>query len=154
VVVEFYRENVPQLPSKAPLSKDFEDAVGIACESAAARLARQFGQAATVRSIDKRHLERWARSRKKPVLKQMGVDEIYLGQSQKFLTGGERSGDGRAAMVWPGAEAGNAGRVLPDRTEPAVPKPDRGGVRGYVGAVHHQHSELGATVNCSGSTGA
>jgi transposase len=35
-------------------------------------------------------------------------------------------------MVWPGAEAGNAGRVLPDRTEPATPKPDRGGVRGHI----------------------
>jgi transposase len=98
VVVEFYRvrcpgcglkvETVPQVPSKAPFSKDFEDAVGMACESAAVRqVARQFGlAAATVRSIDSRYLERWARSRKKPVLRQMGVDEIYLGKSQKFLT--------------------------------------------------------------------
>jgi len=98
VVVEFYRvrcpgcglkvEFVPQLPSKAPFSKDFEDAVGMACESAAVRqVARQLGvPATTVRSIDKRYLERWARSRKKPVLRQMGVDEIYLGKSQKFLT--------------------------------------------------------------------
>jgi hypothetical protein len=57
VVIEFYRvhcpkcglkvETVPQLPSKAPFSKDFEDAVGLACESAAARqVARQFGLAA------------------------------------------------------------------------------------------------------------
>lgn len=98
VVVEFYRvrcpkcglkvEKVPQLPSKAPFSKDFEDAVGLACESAAARqVARQFGLAAgTVRAIDQRYLERWAKSRKKPVLRQMGVDEIYLGKTQKFLT--------------------------------------------------------------------
>lgn len=98
VVVEFYRvrcpkcglkvEEVPQLPSKAPFSKDFEDAVGLACESAAARqVARQFGLAAgTVRAIDQRYLERWAKSRKKPVLRQMGVDEIYLGKTQKFLT--------------------------------------------------------------------
>jgi transposase len=98
VVVEFYRvrcpkcglkvERVPQLPSKAPFSKDFEDAVGLACESAAARqVARQFKLAAgTVRAIDQRYLERWAKSRKKPVLRQMGVDEIYLGKTQKFLT--------------------------------------------------------------------
>jgi transposase len=98
VVVEFYRvrcpkcglkvEVVPQLPSKAPFSKDFEDAVGLACESAAARqVARQFGLAAgTVRGIDQRYLERWAKSRKKPVLRQMGVDEIYLGKTQRFLT--------------------------------------------------------------------
>jgi transposase len=47
VVIELYRlrcpdcgvraERVPQLPSKAPFSKRFEDAVGLACESAAAR---------------------------------------------------------------------------------------------------------------------
>jgi transposase len=98
VVVEFYRvrcpkcglkvETVPELPSKAPFSKDFEDAVGLACESAAARqVARQFGlPAGTVRAIDQRYLERWAKSRKKPVLRQMGVDEIYLGKTQKFLT--------------------------------------------------------------------
>ena len=98
VVIEFYRvhcpkcglkvETVPQLPSKAPFSKDFEDAVGLACESAAARqVARQSGVAAgTVRAIDQRYLERWARNRKKPVLRQMGVDEIYLGKTQKFLT--------------------------------------------------------------------
>lgn len=96
--VEFYRvhcpkcglkvETVPQLPSKAPFSKDFEDAVGLACEAAAARqVARQFGLAAgTVRAIDQRYLERWAKNRKKPVLRQMGVDEIYLGKTQKFLT--------------------------------------------------------------------
>ncbi|MGA2114108.1 MAG: ISL3 family transposase [Bryobacteraceae bacterium] len=98
VVVEFYRVDCPkcglkvetaaQVPSKAPFSKDFEDAVGLACESAAARqVARQFGLAAgTVRAIDQRYLERWAKNRKKPVLRQMGVDEIYLGKTQKFLT--------------------------------------------------------------------
>jgi len=98
VAVEFYRvrcpkcglkvEAVSQLPSKAPCSRDFEDAVGLACESAAARqVARQFGLASgTVRAIDQRYLERWAKSRKKPVLRQMGVDEIYLGKTQKFLT--------------------------------------------------------------------
>ena len=98
VVVEFYRvrcpqcglkvETVPQLPSKAPFSKDFEDAVGLACESAAARqVARQLGLAAgTVRAIDQRYLERRANNRKRPVLRQIGVDEIYLGKTQKFLT--------------------------------------------------------------------
>ena len=81
-------ESVPQLPSKAPFSKDFEDAVGLACESAAARqVARQLGLApSTVRAIDLRYLERWARKRKKPVLRDLGVDEIYLGKTQKFLT--------------------------------------------------------------------
>src|SRR3984957_2478580 len=64
VVVETYRvkcprcgfraEKVAQLPSKAPYSKRFEEAVGQACESAAVRqVARHMGMAAsTVRAID------------------------------------------------------------------------------------------------------
>jgi len=98
VVVEFCRvrcrkcglrvEEVPQLPGKAPFSRDFEDAVGLACESAAARqVARQFRlPESTVRAIDLRYLERWAAARKKPALIQMGVDEIHLGKKQKFIT--------------------------------------------------------------------
>ncbi len=82
------REKVLQLPSKAPFSKRFEEAVGEACESASARqVARRFELAAsTVRAIDLRYLERWARGRRKPALRQMGVDEIYLGKKQKFVT--------------------------------------------------------------------
>jgi transposase len=98
VVIEIYRvccpdcgikiEKVPQLPSKAPFSKRFEDAVGQACESAAARqVARRFGlPASTVRAIDLRYLERWAAARRKPALEQMGVDETHLGKKQKFIT--------------------------------------------------------------------
>ena len=98
VVVELYRvkcpdcglkaERVAQLPSKAPFSKRFEDAVGQACESAAARrVAKQFGMAeSTVRGMDLRYLERWAATRRKPALRQMGVDEIHIGKKEKFLT--------------------------------------------------------------------
>jgi len=98
VVIEIYRmdcpdcgiktEKVPQLPSKAPFSKRFEDAVGEACESAAARqVARRFSlPASTVRAIDLRYLERWTAARRKPALALMGVDEIHLGKKQKFIT--------------------------------------------------------------------
>ena len=81
-------EKVPLLPSKAPFSKRFEDAVGQACESASARqVARRFVlPESTVRAIDLRYLERWATARRKPALRQMGVDEIQLGKKQKFLT--------------------------------------------------------------------
>jgi len=81
-------EKVPLLPSKAPFSKRFEDAVGQACESASARqVARRFAMPeSTVRAIDLRYLERWAATRRKPALRQMGVDEIHLGKKQKFLT--------------------------------------------------------------------
>ena len=99
VVIEFYRvrcpdcgiktEKVPQLPSKAPFSKRFEEAVGLACESAAVRrVARQFGLAgehgASHRSALSEALGGGATP--KPALRQMGVDEIHLGKKQKFLT--------------------------------------------------------------------
>ena len=70
VVMELYRlrcpdcgvktEKVPLLPSKAPYSKRFGDAVGEACESAAARrVVPQFGLSTnTVRAIDLRYLQR------------------------------------------------------------------------------------------------
>ena len=98
VVIEVYRvccpqcgvkiEKVPQLPSKAPFSKRFEEAVGLACESASVRqVARQFRLAAsTVRAIDLRYLQRWSATRRKDRLVQMGVDEIYFGKQMKFIT--------------------------------------------------------------------
>jgi transposase len=98
VIIEVYRvccpdcgirvEKVPQLPSKAPFSKRFEEAVGQACESASVRqVARQFGLAAsTVRAIDLRYLKRWSAMRRKDGLEQMGVDEIYFGKQMKFIT--------------------------------------------------------------------
>jgi hypothetical protein len=97
VLLELYRvrcpncgvkaERVKPLPSKAPFSKRFEEAVGQAGESAAARqVARPLGLAAsTVPTIDLRFLERWLAGRR-PALRQMGVDEIYLGKKQKFMT--------------------------------------------------------------------
>jgi len=98
VLIELYRvrcpkcglrvEKVEQLPSKAPFSKRFEEAVGEACESASARrVAKRFRLAeSTVRAIDLRYLERWNVQRKQPGLRQMGVDEIFLGKSTKFVT--------------------------------------------------------------------
>ena len=98
VVVEVYRvrcpdcgvkvEKIQQLPSKAPYSKRFEEDVGKACESAAARqVARRIGLAeSTVRAIDLRYLERWEARRRQPPLRHMGVDEIYKGKKDKFLT--------------------------------------------------------------------
>ena len=98
VVVEVHRlrcpecgvrvEKIEQLPSKAPFSKRFEEIVGEACESAAvSQVARRFHlPETTVRAIDIRYLERWDQRRRKPTLKQMGVDEIYRGKNDKFLT--------------------------------------------------------------------
>jgi len=98
VIIELYRvrcpncglrvEKVDQLPSKAPFSKRFEEAVCEACESASARrVAKRFDLAeSTVRAIDLRCLERWNRQRRRPPLRHMGVDEIFLGKSTKFIT--------------------------------------------------------------------
>lgn len=114
VILELYRlrcpdcgpkiERVEQLLSKSPFSKRFEEEVGGACEGAAARqVARRLGLAeSTVRAIDLRYLERWDVARRKPVLKQMGVDEIYLGKKQKFLT--VVSNLETAEPLWFGAE--------------------------------------------------
>jgi transposase len=98
VVVELYRvkcpecgvktERVPELPSKAPYSKRFEEAVGQACESAPVRqVARRMGLAeSTVRGIDLRYLERCEAKKPKTPLRQMGIDELYKGKKDKFLT--------------------------------------------------------------------
>jgi transposase len=109
VVIELHRircpecgirtERVEQLPSKAPFSKRFEEMVGQACESASARqVARRFSLAeSTVRALDLRYLERWTAARRKPALRQMGVDEIHLGKQgsdglhPKLICGGVRS---------------------------------------------------------------
>ena len=98
VMVEFFRvrcprcgikvERVVQMPGKAPFSKRFEEEIGQACESAAARqVARRMRLAqSTVRAIDLRYLERWEAGRRLPPLRQLGVDEIYRGKKGKFLT--------------------------------------------------------------------
>jgi transposase len=55
--------------------------------AAASQVARRFHlPETTVRAIDLRYLERWDQRRRKPALKQMGVDEIYRGKNDKFLT--------------------------------------------------------------------
>jgi hypothetical protein len=70
------------------VQQTLEEAVGQACESAAARrVAKQFGMAeSTVRGIDLRYLERWAAARRKPELRPMGVDEIHIGKKRVHLS--------------------------------------------------------------------
>jgi len=139
------REKVSQLPSKAPLSKRFEEAVGRACESAPARqVGRQFGLAAsTVRAIDWRYLERWDAARRRPALRQMGVDEIHLGKKAKFLT--VVCHLETAEPLWFGRERKkrDAGRVLSDPVAGYAAAEDRGGLRGHVAAVPAEHRAVG-----------
>ena len=62
-----------------------------------------------VRSIDWRYLERWAASRRKPVLAPMGVDEIHLGKKQKFITVASKPRQRGSGVVWPGAQERDSG---------------------------------------------
>ena len=153
VVVELYRvrcpdcgiksEKVPQLPSKAPFSKRFEEAVGLACESAAVRrVARAFGlPASTVRAIDLRYLKRWAAGRRKP---EMGVDEIYLGKQQKFLTVVSNLESGEP--LWFGQERKK--ETLDEFFEKQLSAfqrsaRDPGRLCGHVGALPSEHRTMG-----------
>jgi transposase len=144
-------EKVPQLPSKARFSKRFEEAVGQAGESAPVRrIARQFGLAAsTVRAIDLRYLERWAQGRRRPALRQRGVDEIDLGKKQKFRTvvtnleTGEPLWFGRGRE---GTEERDAGRVFREAPECVSTKYDSSGLRRPVGTVPAEPGTVGAGV--------
>lgn len=101
-------EKVPLLPSKAPFSKRFEDAVGQACKGASVRqVARRVGFAG----------EYGARDRS-AVSGAMGCDQAQAttpadgggrdspGEETEVPHGGVQSGNERAAMVRPGAKEG------------------------------------------------
>jgi transposase len=155
VIIEVYRvcspecgvkvEKVPQLPSKAPFSKRFEEAVGLACESASVRqVARQFGLAAsTVRAIDLRYLRRWNATRRKDPLKEMGVDEIYFGKQMKFITVVSNLDTGEPLWFGQDRKQETLDEFFPDATQRRATKTSGGGVRGYVATVYEQHRTVG-----------
>ena len=128
----------------APFSKHFEEAVGEACESASARrVAKQFGlPESTVRAIDLGYLERWNAQRTKPALRQMGVDEIYLGKTTKFVTVVSNLEIGEP--MWFGRERKKEtlDEFFRDAVEPAAAATDGSGLRGHVGALQGQHPRV------------
>jgi transposase len=158
VVVEVHRlrcpqcgvrvEKIEQLPSKAPFSKRFEQIVGEACESAAAsQVARRFHlPETTVRAIDMRYLERWDQRRRQPPLKQMGVDEIYRGKNDKFLTVVSNLETGEPLWFGKDRKKRDAGRVFPGAVEEPTAQAHRSGLRGHVGAVPAEHRAMGSGV--------
>ena len=109
-------EKVPLLPSKAPFSKRFEDAVGQACESAAARqVARRFGLAGEHRAGDRPALSgAMGGEPAKAGVGANGRGRNPSGKETEVHHRGQQSGQRRATLVWPGAEEGNAGRILPE----------------------------------------
>ena len=119
MVIELYRvrcpdcgiktEKVPQLPSKAPFSKRFEEAVGLACESAAVRrVARQFGLASQHGARHRSALsEALGGGEKKAGLAADGRGRDPSGEEAEVPHRGEQPGDRRAVVVWAGAEEGD-----------------------------------------------
>ena len=148
-------EKVPLLPSKAPFSKRFEEVVGQACESAAARqVARRFGSGGEHGAGDRPALSgaMGPAARRKPALRQMGVDEIYLGKKDKFLTVVSNLETGEP--LWFGKERKKETLDEFFRTQlserPA--QTHRGGLRGHVGAVPAEHRGVGSSSAASSMT--
>jgi hypothetical protein len=107
--------------------------------------ARRMGLAeSTVRGIDLRYLERCEASRRKPPLRHRGVDELYQGKKDKFLT--VVCNLETAEPLWFGRERKK--ETLDDffsgPVEQSAAPRDRGGVRGHVGAVSPEYRAIGA----------
>ena len=81
-------ERLPFVAGKAHYTTRLEAAVAEACEAApVSRVAQQRGlPPETVRRMDKRVLQRWAAARPRSPVHYLGVDEIFLGKTVKFLT--------------------------------------------------------------------
>jgi transposase len=81
-------ERLPFVEGKVHYTARLEAAVAQDCEAAPVhRVAALRGLAPeTVRRMDKRVLQRWAAARPRPPLHYLGVDEIFLGKTIKFLT--------------------------------------------------------------------
>jgi transposase len=81
-------ERLPFVEGKVHDTARLEAAVAQQCEAAPVnRVAGQRGlPPETARRMDKRVLRRWAATRPRTPLRYLGVDEIFLGQRDKFLT--------------------------------------------------------------------
>ena len=83
-----HRERIPFLAGKAHGTERLDAAVARECRDAPVRRgAAHWGLAAeTVRRMDTRTLQHWAAGRPRVPLRHLGVDEIFLGKTTKFLT--------------------------------------------------------------------
>jgi transposase len=81
-------ERLPFLAGKVHSTTRLETAVAQDCEAApVSRVAAKWSlPPESVRRMDKRVLRRWAAGRPRTPLRSLGVDEIYLGKRDKFLT--------------------------------------------------------------------
>jgi transposase len=120
-------ERLPFVEGKAQYTTRLEAAVAQGCEAAAvSRVAAQWGlPPETVRRMDKRMLRRWAATRPRPPLRYLGVDEIFLGKTDKFLT--VVSDLETAEPLWVGLERKQA--TLDRFFAEALPPPQRRAIR-------------------------
>ncbi len=97
-------ERLPFVTGQAHSTTRLEAAVARDCEAApVSRVARTWHvPPETARRMDKRGLRRWATERPRKPLRYLGVDEIYLGQRDKFLT--VVSDLDRGEPIWAGPE--------------------------------------------------
>jgi len=81
-------ERLPFVEGKVHYTARLEAAVAQECEAAPVqRVAAHRGLAPeTVRRMDKRALRRWAATRPRTPLRYLGVDEFFVGKTEKFLT--------------------------------------------------------------------
>jgi len=81
-------ERLPFVTGKAHATTRLEAVIARECEAAPVSRVAQVWQMppATVRRLDKRVLRRWAAGRPRTPIRYLGVDEIYLGRRDKFLT--------------------------------------------------------------------
>jgi len=148
VVIELYRvrcpecgikaEKVPQLPSKARFSKRFEEPVGQACESA------RYGESpGSLPGLPVRcgpwACGIWNAGPKVDDGRRCGVDEIYLGKEQKFLTVVTNLETGEP--LWFGR-----GRKKKTLDEFFEKHRDSGGLRRHRGTVPAKPGTVGAGV--------
>ena len=148
-------EKVAQLPSKAPFSKRFEEAVGQACESASARHVAKTSLAWRKARFEPSICGIWsagAPTRRKPALRQMGVDEIIWERRTKFLTVVSNLETGEP--LWFGRERKKEtlDEFFRSQLSGATTAPDRSRLRRHVGAVHGQYPALGAELPRSSMT--
>jgi transposase len=81
-------ERLPFVDGKVHYTARLEAVVAQECEAApVSRVAGQRGlPPETVRRMDKRALRRWAAARPRTPLRYLGVDEFFVGKTEKFLT--------------------------------------------------------------------
>jgi len=120
-------ERLPFVAGKAHYTTRLEMAVAQDCEAApVSRVAAKWGlPPESVRRMDKRVLRRWAAGRPRQPLHYLGVDEIFLGKRDKFLT--VVSDLERGEPLWVGLERKR--ETLDRFFAEALPAPRRRAVR-------------------------